>query len=71
MAYIITMQDIKKFEVLNQLINNQITDYQPSPCTQGLGQAASLLGITHVHVSRPKQKVLKFGMHSLLRVKTN
>jgi len=56
MAYIITMQDIKKFEVLNQLINNQITGHE----------AADILGSTNVHISRLKQKVLTFGMHSLL-----
>jgi len=61
MAYIITMQDIKKFEVLHQLINNQITGHE----------AADILGFTNVHISRLKQKVLTFGMHSLLRVKTN
>jgi len=61
MAYIITLQDIKKFEVLNQLINNQITGHE----------AADILGIANVHISRLKQKVLKYGVHSLLRVKTN
>jgi hypothetical protein len=59
MAYIITMHDIKKFETLNQLINNQITGYQ----------AADILGLTHVHISRLKHKILKYGMHSLLRIK--
>ncbi len=44
MTYIITMQDIKKFEVLNQLINNQITGYQ----------ALDILGIANVHISRLK-----------------
>lgn len=59
MEYIITMQDIKKIEVFNQLINKQITGYQ----------AAGLLGITHVHISRLKHKVIKYGTHSLLRIK--
>ena len=61
MAYIITMQDINNFEVLNQLINNQITGHE----------AADILGSTNVHISGLKQKVLTSGMHSLLRVKTN
>ena len=55
------MQDINNFEVLNQLINKQITGHE----------AADILGSTNVHISRLKQKVLTFGMHSLLRVKTN
>lgn len=59
MAYIVTMKDIKKFDVFNQLINNQITGYQ----------AADILGYTHVHTSRLKHKVLKYGMHALLRIK--
>jgi len=29
-------------------------------------QAADILGIANVHISRLKQKVLTFGMHSLL-----
>ena len=59
MAYIVTMKDLKKFDVFNQLINNQITGYQ----------AADILGLTHVHISRLKHKVLKYGMHALLRIK--
>ena len=55
------MQDINNFEVLHQLINNQITGRE----------AADILGSTNVHISRLKQKVLTSGMHSLLRVKTN
>jgi len=56
MAYIITMQDINNFEVLNQLINNQIAGHE----------AADILGSTNVHISRLKHKVLTSGMHSLL-----
>lgn len=59
MVYIVTMKDLKKFEIFNQLINNQITGYQ----------AANILGLTHIHISRLKHKVLKYGMHSLLRIK--
>ena len=58
MTFIVTMKDIKKFEVINQLINNQITGYQ----------AADILGLTHVHISRLKHKVLAHGLNSLLRV---
>jgi len=58
MIFIVTMKDIKKFEIINQLINNQITGYQ----------AADILGLTHVHISRLKHKVLAHGLNSLLRV---
>ena len=56
MVYIVTMKDIKKFDVFNQLINNQITGYQ----------AADILGSTDVYISRLEHKVLTSGMHSLL-----
>ena len=55
------MQDINNFEVLHQLINNQITGHE----------AADILGSTNVYISRLEHKVLTSGMHSLLRVKTN
>lgn len=58
MTYLVTMKDIKKLTVINQLVNHQITGYQ----------AAALLGLTHIHISRLKQKALKYGLHSLLRV---
>jgi len=58
MTFIVTMKDIKRFQVINQLINKQITGYQ----------AADVLGITHVHVSRLKHKVLIHGFNALLRV---
>lgn len=56
---IITMKDIKRFEILQQLINKQIKGYQ----------AAYLLGYHPVHVSRLKQKILKYGFKALLRSK--
>lgn len=59
MEYIVTMKDIKKYEVLQQLINNQIKGYQ----------AASLLGYSQVHISRLKQKLLKHGFGGILRPK--
>jgi hypothetical protein len=58
MTFIVTMKDIKRFQIINQLINKQITGFQ----------AAAILGITHVHVSRLKHKVLTHGFNSLLRV---
>jgi hypothetical protein len=59
MSHIITMQDLKKIQILNQLINKQITGYL----------AASILGLTQVHISRLKHKVLNYGIHALLRIK--
>jgi len=53
------MKDIKKYEILQQLINKQIKGYQ----------AAQLLGYSYVHISRLKQKVLKYGFEGLLRVR--
>ena len=58
MNFIVTMKDIKRFQVIDQLVNKQITGYQ----------AADVLGITHVHVSRLKHKALTHGFTSLLRV---
>jgi len=57
MEYVVTMKDIKKYEVLQQLIQRQIKGYQ----------AASLLGYTQVHISRLKQKVLKYGFRGILK----
>jgi hypothetical protein len=44
--YIISMKDIKKYEILQQLINKQIKGYQ----------ATSILGYSYVHISRLNQK---------------
>ena len=59
MEYIVKMKDIKKYEVLQQLINKQIKGYE----------AASLLGYSQVHISRLKQKLLKYGFEGILRRK--
>jgi regulator of replication initiation timing len=59
MEYIVSMKDIKKYEILQQLINKQIKGYQ----------AASFLGYSQVHISRLKQKVLKYGFEGILRPK--
>lgn len=53
------MKDIKKLEILQQLINKQIKGYQ----------AAYLLGYHYVHISRLKQKLLRHGFKALLRTK--
>ena len=58
MTFIVTMKDIKRFQIINQLVSKQITGYQ----------AAEILGITHVHVSRLKRKALTHGFTSLLRI---
>jgi len=59
MEYIVSMKDIKKYEVLKQLVDKQIKGYE----------AASLLGYSQVHISRLKQKLLKCGFKGLLRPK--
>lgn len=56
---IITMKDIKKYEILHQLINKQIKGYE----------TAQLLGYSYVHILILKQKVLKCGFEGLLRPK--
>ena len=59
MNYIITMKDIKKIEILQQVIDKKIKGYE----------AASLLGYSQVHISRLKQKVIKSGFESILRAR--
>jgi len=59
MEYIVKMKDIKKYEVLQQLIKKEIKGYE----------AASLLGYTRVHISRLKQKLLKYGFEGILEHK--
>lgn len=59
MEYIVSMKDIKKYEVLKQLVDKQIKGYE----------AASLLGCSQVHISRLKQRLLKCGFKGLLRPK--
>lgn len=55
--FYITMKDIRKYEVLQQLIKGEIKGYQ----------AASLLGYTQVHISRLKKRLQNGGFESLLR----
>ena len=57
MEYIVKMKDIKKYEVLQQLIKKEIKGYE----------AASLLGYSQVHISRLKQKLLKYGFKGILQ----
>lgn len=52
-----TMKDIQRFNVLKDVINKKLTG----------SQAALLLGITYVHVSRLKKKLLTGGFKALLR----
>lgn len=53
----ITMRDLMKYEVLQQLLKGEIKG----------AQAASLLGYTQVHVSRLKKRLQNGGFESLLR----
>lgn len=54
---LITMKDIQRFNVLKDVINKKLTG----------SQAAQLLGLTYVHVSRLKKKLLTGGFEALLR----
>ena len=54
---LITMEHIKRFEVLQDLINKKINAYQ----------AAELLNLSYVHTSRLKSEVIKNGFEALLR----
>jgi len=54
---LITMKDIQRFNVLKHVINKKLTG----------SQAAQLLGLTYVHVSRLKKKLLTGGFEALLR----
>jgi transposase len=55
--YVVTMKDIQKYRVLKDLTDRKIKGTQ----------AALLLGLHPVHISRLKQKFLKQGFHGLLR----
>lgn len=57
--YIVTMRDIKKYEVIERLVNKEIKR----------NEAAILLGYSEVHISRLKQKFIKDGFKGLLRAK--
>lgn len=54
---IVTMKDIKRYQTLKDVIEKRLT---------GL-QAAEILGLTNVHVSRLKKKLLTGGFDALLR----
>lgn len=53
----VTMKDIRKYEVLKEVLEKRIKGYQ----------AAQLLGYTEVHISRLKKRVEKSGFEGLLR----
>ncbi len=55
--YVVTMKDIQKYRVLKDLTDRKIKGTQ----------AALLLGLHPVHISRLKQKLLKHGFHGILR----
>jgi len=54
---LVTMRDLKKFSVLKDVLDKQLT---------GL-QAAALLGLTPVHICRLKKRLLHHGFEGLLR----
>jgi len=55
----ITMKDIRKYEVLKDVLEKRIKGYQ----------AAQLLGYSKVHISRLKKRLQKNGFEGLLRPK--
>lgn len=59
LSQVITMKDINRFNVLKDLINRQIKGKE----------AAMILNLSYVHVSRLKQKVRKYGIKGLMRKK--
>lgn len=54
---IVTMKDIKRYQTLKDVIEKRLTGIQ----------ASEILGLTNVHVSRLKKKVLGGGFDALLR----
>ena len=54
---LVTMKDIQRHKVLKDLIEKKLDG----------SQAASLLKVSYVHVSRLKNKLLKWGFESILR----
>lgn len=54
---IVTMKDIKRYQTLKDVIEKRLTGIQ----------ASEILGLTNVHVSRLKKKVLGSGFDALLR----
>jgi len=55
----VTMKDIRKYEVLKEVLEKRIKGYQ----------AAQLLGYSKVHISRLKKRLQKNGLEGLLRPK--
>ncbi len=53
----VSMEDIRKYEVLQKLVAKEIKGYQ----------AATLLGYSQVHISRLKKKLQKAGFPALIR----
>lgn len=53
----VTMKDLRKYEVLKEVLEKRIKGYQ----------AAQLLGYTKVHISRLKKRLQKSGFEGLLR----
>lgn len=53
----VSMEDIRKYEVLQKLVAKEIKGYQ----------AATLLGYSQVHISRLKKKLQKAGLPALIR----
>jgi transposase len=51
------MKDIQRFNVLKDVINKKLTG----------SQAAELLGLSYIHISRLKKKLLTDGFEALLR----
>lgn len=59
MNYHLTMKDVKKYEILKQVVAKQLKSTE----------AAALLGYHPVHVSRLKKKVITSGLQGILRPK--
>ena len=59
MEHHLTMKDIKKYDILKQVADNQIKGTQ----------AAALLGYHPVHISRMKKKIMASGIQGILRPK--
>ena len=54
---LVTMKDIQRYKVLKDVIDKKLKG----------SQAALILNLSYVHISRLKQKLLKFGFDGLLR----
>ncbi len=54
---IVTMKDVQKYKILKDLIDGKIKGKD----------ASDLLGLSYVHISRLKNKLLKYGFEGLLR----